>query len=174
MALRHRAAWRVAGRRPSGASFFILRPTRPCMSASENCVFCRIVDDAAPARVVRETEATLAFLDTNPLAPGHTLVVPKDHRERIADMDHDLAAEVFDEVRELVPRAEAAVDADGTTVGVNDGGAAGQEVPHVHVHIVPRFDDDGGGPIHRAAGTRPDLSDGEMDRIAERITRGGA
>jgi histidine triad (HIT) family protein len=140
--------------------------------ATTGCVFCRIVAGTASARIVRETETTLAFLDANPLAPGHTLVVPKGHHERLADMAHDLAADVFAEVRELVPRVEAAVDADGTTVGVNDGGAAGQEVPHVHVHVVPRFDDDGGGPIHRVTGARPDLSDDEMERIAERIVEG--
>ncbi|MFB6301263.1 MAG: HIT family protein [Haloferacaceae archaeon] len=143
------------------------------MSGNGNCVFCRIVAGTASARVVRETETTLAFLDANPLAPGHTLVIPKAHRERLADVESDIAADLFDEVHELAPRVEAAVDADAVTVGVNDGRAAGQEVPHLHVHLVPRFDDDGGGPIHRVAGTRPDLSDDEMARIAERITRGG-
>ena len=66
-------------------------------------------------------------------------------------------------------RATPAADADATTVGVNDGTAAGQEVPHAHVHIVPRFEGDGGGPIHAAAGDRPDLSDGELDDIAAEI-----
>lgn len=144
------------------------------MSERGDCIFCRIVAGTAPARTVRETETTLAFLDANPLARGHTLVVPKDHHERIADMTHDLASQVFGEVRELVPRIEAAVDADGVTVGVNDGRAAGQEVPHVHVHLVPRFDGDGGGPIHQVAGGRPTLSDDDLDDIAERITGGGA
>jgi histidine triad (HIT) family protein len=141
------------------------------MGASESCVFCRIVAGTASARVVRETETTLAFLDANPLAPGHTLVIPKGHHERLADVDHDLAGDIFEEVRELVPRVEAAVDADAVTVGINDGRAAGQEIPHVHAHLVPRFDDDGGGPIHRVTGSRPDLSADEMERIAERITR---
>ncbi|MFB6080953.1 MAG: HIT family protein [Haloferacaceae archaeon] len=142
------------------------------MSAGGNCIFCRIVAGEAPARTVGEAETTLAFLDANPLAPGHTLVVPRDHRERIADMDRDLAADLFGAVYDLVPRIEAAVDADGVTVGVNDGRAAGQEVPHVHAHLVPRFDGDGGGPIHRVAGRRPDLSDDDLDAIAERIAVG--
>lgn len=142
------------------------------MGTSADCVFCRIVAGTTSARVVRETRTTLAFLDANPLAPGHTLVVPKGHHERIADLDRDLSADVFAEVRELVPRVESAVDADGVNVGVNDGGAAGQEVAHVHVHLVPRFDDDDGGPIHRVAGTRPTLSREEMASIADRIGRG--
>jgi histidine triad (HIT) family protein len=134
-----------------------------------DCVFCRIVDGRASARVVAETETTLAFLDANPLAPGHTLVVPKAHRERLGDTSPDLAADVFAQVRELTPAVETAVEADAVTVGVNDGRAAGQEVPHVHVHLVPRFDGDGGGPIHRVAGSRPDLTESDLDDLAATI-----
>lgn len=137
---------------------------------AEDCIFCKIVAGDIPGRIVRETETTLAFLDANPLAPGHTLVIPKDHHPRLADLPNDVAADVYREVQELVPRAEAAVDADAVTVGINDGEAAGQEVPHVHAHVIPRFEGDGGGPIHGVAGTPPDLSDDEMDDIAERIS----
>jgi histidine triad (HIT) family protein len=140
---------------------------------ADDCIFCAIAAGDAPARVVRETGTTLAFLDVDPLAPGHTLVVPKTHRERIDDLDADLARDLFGEVYALVPRAERAVDADATTVGINDGRAAGQEVPHVHVHVVPRFDGDGGGPIHAAAGNRPNLSEEDLDGIAGRISAGG-
>ena len=90
----------------------------------------------------------IAFLDANPLSPGHTLVVPKEPHERLRDTPPGLSAEIFEAVRTLTPAIEDAVDADATTVGINDGPAAGQEVPHLHVHIVPRFEGDGGGPIH--------------------------
>ena len=136
---------------------------------SEDCIFCAIVAGDIPGRVVAETETTLAFLDANPLAPGHTLVVPKDHHARLADLPDDVAAAVFGEVHDLVPRVEDAVDADATTVGINDGEAAGQEVPHVHAHIVPRFDGDGGHPIHAVAGDRPNLGDDELDEIEAAI-----
>ena len=136
---------------------------------SEDCIFCRIVDGDIPARVVRETEQTVAFLDANPLAAGHTLVVPKDHYPRVGDMPREVADAVFGEAYELVPRVERAVDADAVTVGVNDGEAAGQEVPHVHVHLIPRFSGDGGGPVHAVAGDRPDLSEEELDDIRDRI-----
>jgi histidine triad (HIT) family protein len=137
---------------------------------SEDCIFCAIVAGDIPGRIVRETETTLAFLDVNPLAPGHTLVVPKDHHARLADLPDDVAADIFRDVHELVPHVEDAVDADATTVGINDGEAAGQEVPHVHAHIVPRFDGDGGHPIHAVAGDRPDLSDDELDEIEAAIS----
>ncbi|MFC6837215.1 HIT family protein [Halomarina ordinaria] len=134
-----------------------------------DCVFCAIVDDEIPSHTVYEDDAVLAFLDANPLAPGHTLVVPKAHHERLNDLPADRASRVFAAVHALVPAVEEAVDADATTVGFNNGTAAGQEVPHVHAHVVPRFDGDGGGPIHAAMGTRPDLSDEELADVAASI-----
>ena len=136
---------------------------------SDNCIFCAIADGEIPARTVHETDDALAFLDANPLAPGHTLVIPKAHAERVGDLDADRASAVFDVVSEITPEVEAAVDADGANVGINDGAAAGQEVPHVHVHIIPRFEGDGGAPLHAVGGERPDLSDDELDAVAEAI-----
>jgi histidine triad (HIT) family protein len=133
---------------------------------SGDCPFCAIVAGDIPARVVHEDETTLAFLDANPLAPGHTLVVPKDHRERLEDVSADLAPDVFAALHRVSPAVEAAVDADATTVAINNGTAAGQEVPHVHAHVVPRFEDDGGRPIHALFDDRPDLEDADLDRIA--------
>ncbi|MFA1609535.1 HIT family protein [Halobellus rubicundus] len=132
-------------------------------------IFEQIIDGDIPGRIVYETETVAAFLDANPLAPGHTLVVPKEPYERLDELPDDVAADVWAAVQELTPRIEDAVDADATTVGVNNGPAAGQEVPHVHVHVVPRFEGDGGGPIHAVAGSRPNLSDAEMDEIAADI-----
>lgn len=140
------------------------------MSSNDpDCPFCGIVAGEIPGRIVAETDRTTAFLDANPLAPGHTLVVPNDHHERLDDLPEDLATEVFSTLHRLTPTVEAAVDADATTVAFNNGPAAGQEVPHVHGHVIPRFADDGGAPIHAVAGDRPDLSDDELDAIADRI-----
>ena len=132
-------------------------------------IFSQIVDGEIPARVVYEDETTFAFLDANPLAPGHTLVIPKDEYERLNDVPDDVAADLYATIHQLVPAVEAAVDAEATTVAFNNGEAAGQEVPHVHCHIVPRWTDDGGGPIHAVAGTPPDLTDDELDEIASEI-----
>ena len=140
--------------------------------SEEPTIFEQIIAGDIPARIVYETETVAAFLDANPLAPGHTLVVPKEPYERLDEMPGDVAADLWAAVQELTPRIEAAVDADATTVGVNNGEAAGQEVPHVHVHVVPRFEGDGGGPIHAVAGDRPDLSEGELDDIADSIESG--
>ena len=134
-----------------------------------DCVFCAIAAGEAPARTVHRDAGVLAFLDANPLAPGHTLVVPEAHHERLEALPRDLATDLFGAVHRLLGPVRTAVDADGATVAVNDGRAAGQEVPHVHCHVVPRFDGDGGGPIHAAMGERPRLDDAALDAIATRI-----
>lgn len=132
-------------------------------------IFSQIIDGDIPARIVHEDESTIAFLDANPLAPGHTLVIPKTEYERLNDVPADEAADLYAAIHELVPAVEGAVEADASTVAFNNGEAAGQEVPHVHCHIVPRFEGDGGGPIHMVAGDRPDLAEDELDEIADDI-----
>ena len=139
---------------------------------SDDCIFCSIVAGEIPSRTVYEDDDVSAFLDANPLAPGHTLVIPKTHHEHVQDVPNDLASDVFSVMHRLVEPVESAVDADGSTVAFNNGEAAGQEVPHVHGHIVPRFDDDGGGPIHSIFGARPDLNDDELDDIAASVSDG--
>jgi histidine triad (HIT) family protein len=121
---------------------------------SADCLFCGIVDGEIPGRIVHEDDDTVAFLDVNPLARGHTLVVPKAHRERVNDLDPSEAGALF--------RATAGI-------AINNGETAGQEVPHVHVHVVPRWPDDGAGPIHGLFGDRPDLDDAAMDEIEAAI-----
>jgi len=134
-----------------------------------DCIFCGIVEGELPSRTVYESDDVLAFLDVNPLAEGHTLVVPKAHHERLTDMPESLAPRLMDGLYHVTEAVEAAVDAEATTIAFNNGEAAGQEVPHVHGHVVPRWDGDGGGPIHAIAGRRPDLSEDELDDVAQRI-----
>ena len=132
-------------------------------------IFEKIRDREIPGRIVHETETVIAFLDAHPLAPGHTLVVPKDPYEHLQDLPVELSAELFAVVHELTPSIEDAVAADASTIGINNGEAAGQEVPHVHVHIIPRFEGDDSGPIHAIAIDSPELSDAELDDIAAAI-----
>jgi histidine triad (HIT) family protein len=138
--------------------------------SQDDCIFCQIVNGDIPSRKVFEDDTAMAFLDANPLAPGHTLVIPKEHHETLQQLPEETAAHVFGVLHRLNTAVEHAVDADGTNVAFNNGEAAGQEVPHVHGHIIPRFEDDGGNPIHAVAGRRPDLSDEELDEIAEAIS----
>lgn len=138
---------------------------------SEDCLFCQIVAGDVPSRTVYEDDATFAFLDVNPLSRGHTLVVPKYHYETIEELPVDVAGTLFETVRRVTPAVEDAGEADASTIAVNNGEDAGQEVPHVHVHVIPRQPGSGGSPAHRML-DRPDVPDDEMDDIAATIADG--
>ncbi|HEV8360699.1 MAG TPA: HIT family protein [Candidatus Thermoplasmatota archaeon] len=134
-----------------------------------DCIFCRIARGEVPARKVYEDEHAVAFLDAQPLARGHTLVVPRAHAEHVEDMSDLVARHVFGAAHKLAGRVAKAAGAEGTTIAVNNGKAAGQEVPHVHVHIVPRWSRDKAGPIHAMAWERPKVAPEELDQIATSI-----
>ena len=105
-------------------------------------IFARIVAGEIPCQRVFENEHVLAFLDINPLAEGHVLLIPKHAAERIEDLPPDEAAELGRQVPILVRKVMAATGAPGCNVLLNNGTVAGQEVPYVHFHIIPRRPDD--------------------------------
>jgi histidine triad (HIT) family protein len=113
-----------------------------------SCIFCRIVAGEIPAEVIASEADGVAFLDVQPLADGHVLVVPRAHVAPIEDLEPAAADALFRMVRRLAGPVRQALGAAGTTVGINNGAATGQTVPHVHVHIVPRWPDDGAGSVH--------------------------
>ncbi len=131
-----------------------------------SCLFCRIAAGEIPSEKVLENERAFAFLDIRPLQRGHVLVVPKRHHERFSDMTPEDAAAVMDLAQHVARRQSRALGAAGITIAVNDGRAAGQEVMHVHVHLVPRAETDGIGPVHALfRGKTPTLRDGELREI---------
>lgn len=139
----------------------------------ENCLFCKIITGDVPAMKVWEDAHNLAFLDINPLARGHTLVIPRTHASTIDDLTQDEAGTLGRAVREVTTRVENGLNVRGTTIAVNNGRDAGQEVPHVHVHIVPRRAGDGAGPIHDLfKGNAPDVSKEELEKT-QRMIRDG-
>jgi histidine triad (HIT) family protein len=112
------------------------------------CIFCRIVNGEIPAEVVAREPDVTAFLDVQPLADGHVLVVPRAHVASVEDLEPAAADALFRAVRRLAGPVREALGAAGTTIGINNGEATGQTIPHVHVHIVPRWPDDGAGSVH--------------------------
>lgn len=108
-----------------------------------DCLFCKIIAGEIPAAKVYEDEHTFAFLDIKPVNPGHTLVVPKAHAVGIADASDDALVAVMRAVKKIAPGILGAVGADGYNIGVNQGSVAGQLVMHLHVHVMPRFPNDG-------------------------------
>jgi len=113
-----------------------------------SCIFCRIVNDEIPAEIVAREPQVVAFLDVQPLADGHVLVVPRAHRAAVEDLAPAEADALFRAVLRLAGPVREAMEAAGTTIGINNGHATGQTIPHVHVHIVPRWENDGAGSIH--------------------------
>ena len=108
-----------------------------------DCVFCKILAGDIPSSKVLETETTVAFLDIFPKAKGHTLVIPKVHTELLMDLDENIARDLIVSVQRTAQAVMAATQADGCNILQNNRPASGQEVPHVHFHIVPRMNDDG-------------------------------
>lgn len=133
------------------------------------CIFCKIARGEIPSLKVHEDAETLAFLDISPLAEGHTLVVPKAHAVLVQDLSPDASRALWASVQTVAAKLQKALGAEGTTIGVNNGRAAGQEVPHVHVHVVPRRSGDGAGPVHALFPQRPNIGKDELAKLAERV-----
>jgi histidine triad (HIT) family protein len=133
------------------------------------CIFCKVMRGEIPASIVAETDTVLAFMDIQPVNPGHVLVIPKAHAPYLANLDariggevSQLAMQVADGLRRSGLRCE------GVNLFLADGEAAGQEVFHVHLHVFPRFKDDGFGlrfgPDYKKHPPRE-----ELNRIASSI-----
>ena len=113
-----------------------------------DCIFCRILNKEIPNFTVYEDNNVLAFLDIFPCATGHTVVIPKKHFESLWDMNTENFQALSAGLRATAERIEARLKPDGMNIGINEGKIAGQAVPHVHWHIIPRYQDDGGGSMH--------------------------
>lgn len=109
----------------------------------KDCVFCKIVAGQLPCSNVFEDELILAFLDIAPLNPGHTLIIPKEHHTSITTLPVDVAAHMMEVAPRIACAMMRATEADGFNLMLSNGACAGQVVPHVHLHVVPRFPDDG-------------------------------
>ena len=139
-------------------------------NSDPECLFCKIAGKKIGAAIIYEDKNTLAFLDIRPKAPGHALVMPKSHASKIVDLADSELAPLFGTVRQAAKMLEAALSPDGLTIGINQGKASGQEVPHLHIHLLPRFLNDGGGSIHAVVDNPPKES---VEEMAERIRKSG-
>ncbi|MBS3736105.1 MAG: HIT family protein [Candidatus Bipolaricaulota bacterium] len=131
-----------------------------------DCVFCDIVSGGIDAHVVFENDQALAFLDANPLVDGHTVIVPKKHVERFSEMPREVIGGTFSAVREVNKSILSGLGADGANLGLNDGKAAGQAIPHTHVHVIPRYDGDGGGSLHSIISGE---ASEDLEKVAEKL-----
>lgn len=111
------------------------------------CLFCKIAAGEIPGDKVYENEKVLALLDIHPRSPGHTFVIPKEHYANLEELPEELVKPLFEAVKKVGGMLKEKLDADGITFGINQGRASGQEIDHLHVHIMPRWQDDGGGSV---------------------------
>jgi histidine triad (HIT) family protein len=134
-----------------------------------DCIFCKIAVGKIPARVVMQNDRAVALLDAFPLAAGHTLVIPKSHYAKVQDMGEDDAMAMFEITWKIAGAVETGSQVEASTIAIHNGSEAGQEIPHVHVHIVPRKRGDGAGAIHSMFKSKPKLSPQEMDSLRDKI-----
>lgn len=134
-----------------------------------SCIFCKIVNGNAPSSKVYEDEVCLAFMDIQPVNPGHILVVPKMHFEDLSDLPAKTGGHLFQVAQRIsLSLLKTDVKCEGIDLFLAHGEAAGQEVFHVHLHVIPRFTDDGFG--FRFSPNYTNLPDRhELDAIALQI-----
>ena len=137
------------------------------MSNDPDCIFCKIVAGEAPAAVIHDDEAVVAFMDINPVTPGHLLVVPKEHHVSIATVPGDVVSHMTLVAQWLAAALRASdVRTEGINLFLADGAAAGQEVWHSHLHVISRWSGDG---FRIAANWRGPADYDDLDRQAAAI-----
>jgi histidine triad (HIT) family protein len=131
-----------------------------------DCIFCRIAVGKLPAVRVLETPHVLAFLDIAPVHYGHTLVIPKAHHRNLLELPDDLWTEIGQVCRRVAQTLQGTLDAPGFNIGMNNFEAAGQEVFHAHLHVIPRYHGDG-LKLFPQGSYKP----GDMEKTGEQLRR---
>jgi histidine triad (HIT) family protein len=129
-----------------------------------DCLFCKIIKGEIPSTKIYEDENSFAFLDINPVNPGHTLLVPKKHSRNIFDTDDEVLKQLAPTLKKLSIAVKDGASADGVNIHINNEPAAGQVVFHTHIHIIPRFTGDG---VKMWKGG--EYKQNEIEKIAEKI-----
>jgi histidine triad (HIT) family protein len=129
-----------------------------------NCIFCDIISGTRQGHFIYQDDNHVAFLDKYPIDKGHTLVLPKKHYEKITDMNPTNVGDLFSQIPKIVKAIMSATKADAFSLAQNNGRAAKQIIPHVHVHIIPRYNEMGAVWTKR---TIP--SSTELETLAQQI-----
>ncbi|MBD3299796.1 MAG: HIT domain-containing protein [Candidatus Moranbacteria bacterium] len=135
----------------------------------ENCIFCKIIKGELPCSKIYEDDEVFAFMDIRPINPGHVLVIPKKHEQLMTELDDKIIKKLI-VVGNMINRAirKSKVKSEGLNFHLSDGQAAGQEIFHVHLHLIPRFPRDGFGLVFpKRYKDKP--KQGELDQVAKDI-----
>jgi len=135
---------------------------------SDQCIFCEILQGNSPASITYQDDTVVAFMDVQPITKGHMLVVPREHSVLMADVNETVAMRTFRVARKLSAVVRSTLGASGVNLFVADGETAFQDVPHFHVHVIPRYPNDGFGlTFPERYGQPPQRA--ELDAIAAAV-----
>lgn len=140
------------------------------MSADHNCIFCKIIAGEIPSAKVYEDEEVYAFLDISQVTKGHTLVIPKAHVKDIYETSDEIASQLFARVPKIAQAIEKSFNPKGINILSNTGEAAGQSVFHLHLHLIPRYDETDGFSQNWVT-HNDDYSKEDLSNIAETIVQ---
>ncbi len=133
-----------------------------------DCIFCKIISGDVPNYTVYEDEFVLAFLDIFPHAKGHTVLIPKIHRDNFASLSEDESKNLIIGVKRAMNKIQSVLNPEGFNVGWNENAVGGQVVPHLHIHIFPRYAGDGGSSVHAIIKNAGDVS---VKELAEKFKK---
>ena len=132
-----------------------------------DCIFCKIISKEISTKILYEDDVTISFLDAFPVAKGHTLVIPKAHHAKIQDLPSDVNQKLFDTVHKMTSKVDSLEGS--TLIAIHNGKESGQEIPHVHVHLIPRSVDDSAGPVHSMFKDKIELSESEINSLYDKL-----
>ena len=141
------------------------------MVQQQECIFCKIALKKIKTNIIIENDKAMAFLDAYPLSKGHALVIPKAHYSKIQELDENSSQLLFNLLWKITNPIEKAMNVNSSTIAIHNGKEAGQEIPHVHIHIIPRNRGDGAGPVHSMFRNRPDVRSIDMSSLVEDIKK---
>ena len=130
-----------------------------------DCIFCKIILKEIPTKILYEDDDTISFLDTFPITKGHTLVIPKKHFPQIQDMPENVNQKLFDTVHKIIPKTDSVKGS--TLVLIHNGKESGQEIMHVHIHLIPRGLDDSGDHADKLFQNKFEMSDDDANKLLD-------
>lgn len=128
------------------------------------CIFCDVIDGKLPSHMIYDDDDCLAILDRYPIDNGHSLIITRQHYEKITDMSIDDVSKLFSKVPKIINAIIKATGADAFSIAQNNGKSAKQIIPHVHIHLIPRYNKTGTLWTKRKI-----MSDDELKQLAEKI-----
>ena len=128
------------------------------------CIFCDVIDGKLPSHMIYDDDDCLAILDRYPIDKGHSLIITREHYEKITDMSTDDVSRLFSKIPKIINAIIKATGADAFSIAQNNGKSAKQIIPHVHVHLIPRYNETGTLWTKRKI-----MSDDELKQLAEKI-----